>query len=210
MAMPITTEMILQPLLAGLAVGAFCLSYCFPFMGAYLAAEDRPLRKHVQIVAEFLLGRLLGYLGFGLAAGYLGRQFDSSVLRLATSISFVLLSLIMFLHLTGLIRRKKILCGSLHFLKNKSPVLMGFLMGINLCPPFLLSVAYIFKQQSPFYGMVYFALFFLSSSIYFLPLVLVGLLARVQEFRLAGRLSGYAVAGIFLVYGFYSFFHNSL
>jgi len=65
-------ELILQPILAGLSVGAFCLTYCFPFMGVLFAAEERTSRKNLLILAELLAGRLAGYLCFGLAVGYLG------------------------------------------------------------------------------------------------------------------------------------------
>jgi len=85
---------------------------------------------------------------------------------------------------------------------------MGFFMGINLCPPFLLSVTYVFSRHSTLYGMVYFALFFLTSSLYFLPIVFVGFASRTREFRIMARASGFLVAVIFLIYGIYSIVHN--
>jgi sulfite exporter TauE/SafE len=122
--------------------------------------------------------------------------------------ALIALSLLLLLHLLRLTHPKESSCRTPAFLKDKSPLLMGFFMGINLCPPFLLSVAYVFKQQSPFYGMLYFALFFLSSSVYFLPLVFIGLLSKTQEFRNMARLSGWGVAIIFFIYGVYSILHN--
>lgn len=199
--------LILQPILSGLSVGAFCLTSCFPFMGAVFGAETRSLSKNCLILLEFLAGRLLGYLCFGLIAGHLGERFDPKWLRLATDVSFILLSLVLFLYLAGLVREKKG-CGTPPWLKTRSPVVMGFLTGINLCPPFLLSVTYVFAQHSALYGMAYFALFFLTSSIYFLPLVFVGLASRAQEFRKMARLSGFLVAAIFFIYGIYSILHN--
>ena len=203
-----TSTQILQPLLAGLSVGAFCLTSCVPFMGSFLAAEERSLKKNTGEVLKFLAGRLLGYLGFGLLAGYLGERFDSRWLRLATALSFILLSVILLFYLLGLLRREKRTCPSSGFFNAKSPVLMGFFMGINLCPPFLLSVTFIFSQHSTFYGLAYFLLFFLSSSLFFLPLIFVGLLAQAAEFRAIARLSGFLVSGIFFVYGIYSIFHT--
>ncbi len=203
-----TGAQILQPVLAGLSVGAFCLTTCIPFMGSFLVAEERSLRTSAWEVLKFLSGRLVGYLCFGLIVGYLGEKFDSRWLRLATALSFILLSVILFGYLRGLIRYEKVFCPPTSLLKDQSPLLMGFFMGINLCPPFLLSVTYIFSQHSAFYGVFYFALFFLSSSIYFLPLVFVGLLAKTGEFRSVARLSGFLVSGIFFVYGIYSLFHT--
>ena len=200
--------LIIQPLLTGLSVGAFCLTYCFPFMGSFIAAEERSTRKNILVLLEFLMGRLMGYLCFGLAVGYLGEKFNSAWLRHATDASFILLSILLALYLLGLVREKGIFCIGGKFIKGKSPVLMGFFMGINLCPPFLLSVAYICKQQSTLYGMIYFALFFLTSSIYFLPLLFVGMLSQTKEFRTLARASGFLVAVIFFIYGIYSIVHN--
>lgn len=202
------STLFIQPLLAGLSVGSFCLAYCFPFMGSFLAAEERPFRKNFLSVLQFIGGRLVGYLCFGLLFGYLGERLDYRWLRVITSLSLVVLSVIMVFYLLGLIRDKKVFCWSPNFFKEKSPALLGFFMGINICPPFLLSVVYIFSQGSAIYGMVYFALFFLSSSIYFLPLVFLGFLSKVREFQLVARICGFLVAAIFSVYGIYSLMHN--
>ena len=125
-----TTAQILQPLLAGLSVGAFCLTSCIPFMGSFLAAEDRPLRKNVWEILKFLAGRLAGYLCFGLLAGVLGEKFDSRWLRFATGLSFIVLSVILCAYLLGLLREEKRLCPSSGIFRRQSPFLMGFFMGI--------------------------------------------------------------------------------
>lgn len=200
-------ELVLQPLLAGLSVGAFCLTYCFPFMGVIFGSEERCTKKNLRVLLEFLGGRLAGYLCFGLLVGYLGEMLDPRWLRRATDVSFIVLSVALLLYLLGLVREKSF-CRIPPWLKNSNPALMGFFMGINVCPPFLLSVTYVFSQHSPFYGVAYFALFFLASSLYFLPLVFVGLASRTREFRVMARVSGFLVSGIFLVYGFYSLLHN--
>ncbi len=200
-------ELVFQPLLAGLSVGAFCLTYCFPFMGVVLGAEERSPQKNLLVLLEFLTGRLAGYLCFGLLVGYLGEKLDPQWLRRATDISFIGLSLVLFLYLLGLVREKGF-CPTPKFLKARNPTLLGFFMGINLCPPFLLSITYVFSQHSPLYGMIYFALFFLASSLYFLPIVFVGLASRAREFRAMARVSGFLVAIIFFIYGVYSIVHN--
>lgn len=202
------STLILQPLLTGLSVGTFCLTYCFPLMGSLLATEERTFTKNIGIVLQFLAGRLAGYLLLGFIVGYLGKKLDYTWLRWTTDISFIVLSALLTIHLLSHVRENRLSCLPVKFLKNKNPLIMGFLMGMNLCPPFLLSAAYIFQQQNAFYGIIYFTLFFLSSSIYFLPLVFIGLAARAKEFRTMAYLSGFGVALIFFVYGLYSIFHN--
>ncbi|MBU9888455.1 MAG: sulfite exporter TauE/SafE family protein [Candidatus Omnitrophica bacterium] len=201
---------VLQPVLAGLSLGAFCVTSCVPFLGSVLAAENRPSRQNALEILKFLTGRFAGYLCIGILAGYLGEHFDSRWLRLATGLSLIVLSVILGYYLIGIFRREQVFCspepqGSL---RHPSLFLMGFLLGINLCPPFLLSVTYVLSQHSALYGVVYFALFFLSSSVYFAPLIFVGLLARAYVFRTAARWSGFLISGIFLIYGIYSVFHT--
>ena len=199
--------LVLQPLLAGLSVGAFCLTYCFPFMGVLFGAEERSTKRNLLMLLEFLAGRLAGYLCFGLLVGYLGEKFDPRWLRLATDISFMVLSLVLLLYLLGLLREKGF-CVTPKSLRARSPAFLGFFMGINLCPPFLLSITYVFSRHNALYGMLYFALFFLASSIYFLPVVFLGLASKAHEFRAMARVSGFLVAGIFFIYGIYSIVHN--
>ena len=200
-------EFVLQPLLTGLSVGAFCLTYCFPFMGVIFGAEERGTKKNFLILLEFLMGRLAGYLCFGLLAGYLGERFNPHCLRRATDLSFIVLALALLLYLAG-ITHEKDFCRTPSWLRNRNPAFMGFFMGINLCPPFLMSVAYVFSKQNTLYGLLYFALFFLSSSLYFLPLMFLGLASKTQTFRTVARISGFMVAAIFFIYGIYSLLHN--
>jgi sulfite exporter TauE/SafE len=82
-----------------------------------------------------------------------------------------------------------------------TPAVLGFLMGINVCPPFLLSVAYVFTLHSMAKGIVYFLVFFVATSVYFIPLFFVGLLGRMKEFRWAARASALVVGILFWVYG---------
>ncbi len=177
-------------------------------MGVFFGAEERSPKKNFLVLLEFLAGRLAGYLCFGLLVGYLGEKFDPGWLRHATDISFIALSLVLLLYLLGLVREKNF-CSTPKFIKTRSPALMGFFMGINLCPPFLLSLIYVFSRKSALYGMLYFALFFLTSSLYFLPILFLGFASRAKEFRTVARVSGFIVSGIFLVYGFYSLLHNN-
>ena len=82
-----------------------------------------------------------------------------------------------------------------------APLTLGLLTGFNACPPFLLSLAYVFALHSTWKGLVYFLVFFCATTVYMLPLLAVGLLGRMAEFRLAARFSALAVGLLFMVYG---------
>jgi len=193
----------IKPVLAGLSVGAFCMSYCFPFLATFIASQDRPAKRNFLLIAYFMLGRFLGYAAFGLIFGFLGEQLKSPYLTFITDISLILVSVVMVLHITGLSKQKDNWClaSKLH---NRNAIVMGFLMGVNICPPFLLSLAYVASLNDVLQSVLYFVIFFFASSIYFLPMVFVGMLARIKELQKAAQVSGIMAACVFIIYGGYS------
>ena len=194
---------ILQPIFVGLSLGAFCLSYCFPFLATFIASEPRGVKDNAKLIFRFIFGRLLGYVMFGLIFGFLGEKYQSPFLTLLTDLSLILISIILILYLCGLLKQTEETC-LVSKLRNRNAMMMGFLMGINICPPFLLSLPYVFSLHSTWLGVVYFLIFFLTSSIYFLPMIFVGWLGKIKEFQTVARLSGFICAGIFIFYGGYS------
>jgi sulfite exporter TauE/SafE len=207
----------IKPVLAGLSVGAFCMSYCFPFLATFIASENRTPRRNLFLIFYFMLGRFLGYAAFGLIFGFLGEQLKSPYLTLITDIALILVSIVMVLHITGLSKQKDNLClvhltRSTPAMKNPPAVeatgniaiVMGFLMGVNICPPFLLSLAYVVSLNDILQSMLYFVIFFFASSIYFLPMIFVGMLAKIKELQKAAQVSGIMAACVFMIYGGYS------
>jgi sulfite exporter TauE/SafE len=173
-----------------------------------MAAEERPLRKNLILVIQFLFGRLIGYMLFGLLFGYLGEKLNSALLRLAGDAALMILSLLLILYVTGVLRAgtQPASCTRAKG-PGYHPSIMGFLMGIKLCPPLLLSLAYVFSLGNAAMSALYFFLFFLASSVYFLPLLAAGFLGKMKEFRLAARLSGLLVGVIFLIYSMRTIFN---
>ncbi len=196
-------DFFVKPVLAGLAVGAFCLSYCFPFLATFITSEHRTPQRNLKLISYFILGRFFGYVAFGAIFGYLGQQLRSPYLTLITDLSLILISVILILHITGLSKQKDNLCLAPQF-QSRNAAVMGFLMGVNLCPPFLLSLAYVVSLHDVLQSVLYFVIFFFASSIYFLPMVFVGMLAKIKDLQKAARLAGLTAACIFIVYGCYS------
>lgn len=195
-------EAILEPLLAGFSAGLFCCASCYPALAPVFAAEDRGRGATFRIWGQFLLGRLAGYLLFGAAIGWLGERFDEAWLAKISSAALMVLALVLMFYALGLRRPAPSFCAAgIRRGTAATPALLGFLLGINVCPPFLMSVAYVFTLHSLAKGLVYFFVFFCATSLYFVPLLFVGGLGRMQEFRWAARASALAVGALFFVYG---------
>jgi len=198
------TDIIIQPFLLGISVGIFCFTYCVPFIAPYLASEERKLSKNFKIILQFIFGRLGGYILFGAIFGYLGEKISNQTVNLILIVSLIILSLFLIIYALGFLKPKGIFC-SVKYLKfrEKSPLLMGFLMGINICPPFLMSLAYVFTLHSALRGIIYFLMFFLGTTLYFLPVTFLGYLGKMKEFRFIARIAGLIVGFAFLIYGIY-------
>ncbi|PKO22945.1 MAG: hypothetical protein CVU38_06710 [Chloroflexi bacterium HGW-Chloroflexi-1] len=58
----------MQGFILGLASGATCLAYCAPVLIPFFLGEGKRTRQNWGLLAQFLGGRLAGYLLFGLLA----------------------------------------------------------------------------------------------------------------------------------------------
>lgn len=197
-------QLIGKALLLGLSTGLFCAGFCLPIAGPILLGrERRGFRDSAGAVGLFLVGRLAGYLLFGLVFGLLGSalarvgQFRTLVLPIV----YLLLGLMLILYGFVLSFPRIGLCRVLGpKLRSRWYLLVaGFLAGINLCPPFLLAITAAVDAGTPWKGLVFFAAFFVATSVYLAPLLLAGVAARFQSVRFAGRVAS-ALAGLWFIY----------
>lgn len=194
-------EMILAPLLAGLSMGLFCCASCYPFLVPVFAAEHRTPRETLRAWLHFLLGRLAGYALFGAAIGWLGERLGPAWLARASTLAMMAMAGLLIVYAAGFCRPSRS-CGAAGTRRGRAtPALLGLLTGAHACPPFLLSVAYVLALRSMAKGIAYFLVFFCATSVHFIPLLFVGLLGRMKEFRWAARASALLVGLLFLIHG---------
>jgi len=78
-------------------------------------------------------------------------------------------------------------------------VTLGFLTGINFCPPFLLAFSSSAHTNNLFQSILFFFLFFLGTSLFFLPTIFLGLLSFFSKLKTIGKMT----AVVMSVYFFY-------
>ncbi len=192
---------ILTPLLAGLSMGLFCCASCYPFLLPVFASEDRSFPQLLRVWLQFLLGRLAGYILFGALIGGLGERFAGDGLSRLSTLAMMAMAALLILHALRGRPASNPSCAAALRRGAATPALLGFLLGAHACPPFLMSAAYVFTLHSMARGIAYFLVFFCATSVWFLPLLFVGLLGRMREFRWAARISALLVGILFLIHG---------
>jgi hypothetical protein len=192
----------MRALVLGLAVGPTCLAYCAPALAPYLLAEGKTVRASAAALGQFLLGRLCGYLLFAVLVWWFHELVLQRVGGGKATAGIVFLGLAGLLAWYGLrphspacvaqsvgARSTKATC-----LPMLLPASMGFLTGVNLCPPFLVALAEAARVESLAESVGFFLAFFLGTAVYFLPAPLLGALGRAPALKTAGRLATLVMA----------------
>lgn len=188
----------------GLSTGAYCAVSCLPVLAPYMmGAGEKSLPRGLLIFAIFLGGRLAAYLGFASAAMLLGRLAAPSLPAWAGGAAMLAAGLILlsapFLKLSSPQGKDKCGCPSALPAAGKAmPFSLGFLTGLNFCPPVLAGMVRLASLPGFLSGIVYFGGFFAATALFLLPaLVPVPFLTdRVKNIgRMALFLSGLWLAG---------------
>ena len=191
---------ILPGFLAGLSTGVYCISACLPIFVPLLLADKKNLKSSFWIVIEFSLGRLLGYFAFGALIGFLGKLIVFDFVHRIVSWATILMGVTLISYGFGSLKWKHKAC-KLFMGRVRIPILLGFLTGVNICPPFLASLAYVFNLKSVFSAIFYFLNFFLGTSLYIIPLGFLGYFSNDFLVQKLARISGIFIGGFFVYSG---------
>ena len=199
-------------LLLGLSTGAYCFASCGPLLAPWLLAEAQGPGRNVVAVLLFLGGRLVGYLVYGILAWLVGWMFQTALptwYLYVFGCAYIVLSAMLVVYA---LRSGRATCepaatrAAWHgqqWLRHRflMPFVGGLLTGLNICYPFMLAFAAAAALSTLFASVWFFLMFYLGTSIFILPLPLLGLLRRYQALQTIGRLSAGLVGCYYLYYG---------
>jgi hypothetical protein len=182
----------LEAILLGLGTGSYCVMTCAPLVLPFLFADSGAPGRNAALVGLFMGGRLAGYLAVGAVLGFSGyvvkKYVDPGLENILSLIAFGIAGAVLLLQglgYTGKFKRACSFFGSRAAKRNA--FLLGAVSGLSLCPPFLAAAARVLSQAArgslpgTLSGMAYFLLFFLGTSVFFLPLFGIPLLTRWKD-----------------------------
>jgi hypothetical protein len=199
----------MESFILGLSNGATCITYCAPVLVPYLLGEGKGILRNSVLTAQFLSGRLVGYLSFAVFAWGINRSIMQGVNKpdLIIGPAYIVFSLLLIFY--GFFRTRtpcttKCTTGLRHRLltiwPGSLPIIAGLVTGLSFCPPFLLAFTGAMEKTTILQSMFFFFAFFLGTSIFFIPLPFSGLFRGFAALRIIGRMA----AGLIGVYYLYS------
>jgi sulfite exporter TauE/SafE len=201
--------------LLGLSSGIYCFATCGPLLTPWLLAEGSRTGRNVVCILLFMGGRLAGYLAYGAVAWFAGQVLKAALpawRAYVFGVAYIVLSglLILYAIRSGLAscRSGETACRWQDRLQTRGrwliPFVGGLVMGLNICP-FMLAFTAAAARPSLLASMGFFLMFYLGTSIFFLPLPLLGLLRQYRPLRTIGQLAvglvglNYLYSGIIMI-----------
>lgn len=162
--------------LLGLSTGFYCLASCLPLLAPYLMAEGKAAWKfNFSIFLQFLGGRFAAYMLFALLASLAGKAGQYALPPWLLPASMAGCGLLMaFLAVSRVSPQGGpcLLKKDLNPWFRRLPLVLGFVTGINICPPFAAGFIRLLELADVMKGFAYFGGFFGATSLFISPVLL--------------------------------------
>jgi hypothetical protein len=194
-----------EALALGFTSGSACLASCGVILLPWLTSMRRGWRSMISLLGLFLAGRLAGYLTIGMMVGIAGRwiNFKGPGGMLLGGLADLGAALLMgFQAWRGLKRQDCPVAkgGSLERRFGLAGLaLLGLLTGLNICGPFVVAAVRAAQAGGLLPAVGFFALFFLGTAVWMLPLAAAGGFRRWPALAIVSRLM-LALLSVFYAY----------
>ena len=198
-----------EPFALGFSSGLTCLSSCGAVLAPWLVSSKRGFAGTGGLLCVFLGGRLAGYLLFAAAAWCIGSLVPTAVTPEAGTLGWIDLILAALLGCGAALGLAKHTggCAAARWEKLRDrfgwtgAAILGLLTGLNVCPPFVAATVRALQSGSLSRALLFFAIFFLGTSIWFLPFVGSGWLRRWSQVPTVARITLALVATYYGIMG---------
>jgi cytochrome c-type biogenesis protein len=189
----------------GLSSGSTCLLTCGMVIFPYLMAGSAGTRKIITDLSFFLMTRLIVYFLLATLAWYFGKAiFTSAIFRnYISGILYIVFAIMLVWYSISRSRKPDCPAKIVTTVNNNKlvPVLLGLVNSLGFCPALLLILTKSATQGTIAESYLAFLGFFVGSSLYFLPLPLVGRIKRKEVFETIGILATGLAGIIFIIKG---------
>ena len=195
----------------GLSSGPACIASCGPVLVPSLLAERSGVQLSTRNLSTFLGARFLGYLLFAAAAWELGALVSVPPARrlLVVGVVHILLAVVLlwYAYSVGHARAPSspgselVTIGVGRKSGISGPAALGFLTGFSLCPPFVIAGVRAAQLDSAAAALLFFAVFFMGTSLWFVPFISLGCVRRSPAVTTVARMAMALIAVFYLSVG---------
>lgn len=200
-----------EALVLGLASGPACVASCGPVLVPSLLAERAGLRLNIRYLSAFLATRLLGYLLFAAVAWELGAlvSLRPPARSWVFAVIHVLVAFVLLRYAYSVGRAcahsgagsELVTIGAPGTHRVPGAAVLGFLTGVSLCPPFVAAGVRAAEATSVATALLFFTVFFLGTSAWFVPFAAVGWVRRNEAVTTVARMAMVLIAFYYLYGG---------
>jgi hypothetical protein len=200
-----------EALALGLASGPACIASCGPVLVPSLLTERAGVRANARYLSTFLGARLLGYLLFAVIAwkvGALVSMSPSSRVFVMGAVNLLLAGLLLWYaysskHLCGRsgATPKLVKIGVQKTSRTAGAATLGLMTGLSLCPPFVAAGVRAAELGSVALALLFFFCFFVGTTVWFLPFISMGCIARNEAVLTVARMAMALIALYYLLLG---------
>ncbi|MDA8243636.1 MAG: sulfite exporter TauE/SafE family protein [Elusimicrobia bacterium] len=161
--------------LLGLSTGFYCLASCLPLLAPYMLAEGKETWKfNFSIFLQFLGGRFAAYMLFAALASLAGQAGRYVLPGWVLPACMAGCGLLMAFLALARVRIKSpcLFSADLGPFFKRLPLALGFVTGINVCPPFAAGLVRLLELADLLKGAAYFCGFFAATSLFISPVLL--------------------------------------
>ncbi len=195
----------------GLSSGPACVAACGPVLVPALLTERTGIRSNGRTLCIFLVARLSGYLLFAAVAwelGTLASRVPASRVLLMGVVNVILAGVLLWYaysakHICSraCVEPELVTIGKTERPRIHGAAMLGLLTGLSLCPPFVAAGFRAAQLGSVFQALLFFTLFFVGTSVWFIPYVGLGCVVRNQAVVTVARMAMALIAVYYLVSG---------
>lgn len=192
-------------LILGLSSGSACIATCGMVMFPYLMSGSAGVKRIALDLTLFLMTRFLVYFILATLSWYFGQTlFSNPVVRnIVPGILYMVFAVLLVWY--SISKNSNPDCPA-KFLKTVNnhrlvPILLGIVNSLGFCPALFIILTKGATQGTLIQSYVAFLAFFIGSSLWFLPLPLVGKIRKKEVLRNIGILATGLAGIIFMIKG---------
>lgn len=183
-------------------MGGFCTVSCAPFVIPYILADSNSkFLPRIFIFCQFLFGRLAAYILFAAVVSFISISSEDFLTMKVNNILLIAGSLLMITFALFKIDFRFCQISGWSKATRGFPLLTGFLLGLNLCPPFLIAIIKVLNMHSMLNSCLYFLFLFIGTTIYLIPVAFASALFKSEFFKRMGTYLAILVGIWFLIQG---------